>query len=117
MLWASACELFTHTLVFPSAAGAAVRVVVALFLLMDVIHYDVKQILQQAALTQARVHRGATAEVRIAGVHHLRLTVLHPADRVHTLCIRNVRLCDKQKPNVTGETLGSGSSVVKGLNY
>lgn len=95
-----------HTVAFPSAAGAAARVVVvALVLLADVVHDDVVQILYQAALTQACVHRGATADVMLAGVHHLRLTVLPPADRVHALCTRNMRLCDGEKQNLRRESL------------
>lgn len=94
-------ELWMNTAVSPSAAGAATRVVVvALVLLVDVLHDDVEQILYQAALTQAGVHRRAAADVMLAGVHHLRLAVLPPADRVHTLCTGNVRLCARQKPNV-----------------
>lgn len=97
-------QLCTNTAASPSAAGAAVRVVVAaLVLLADVVHDDVGQILYQAALTQARVHRRAAAEVTLAGVHHLRLPVPPPADRVHTLCSRNVRLCDKHTTNQTSD--------------
>lgn len=97
------CE---HTLAFPSAAAAAARVVViALVLLVDVLHEDVEQIVYQAALTQTRVHCGATADVGMAGVHHLRFTVLRPADWVHTLCTTDMRLCDGQTQNVQRETL------------